>query len=149
MTLIMCLPLVHYTGRGQSFATLDILKFSFVQDGNYGGVQNSSTALGNLAQKLGPYSRMHVFKMFWCYKRICSHMERAERIECPVFPVTYINFRIFFHWKIVMVSWDCVCLCLFAVLQNYYPTMFSWFAALSASHEQECQFCREQAELQK
>lgn len=101
-------PLVHYTGTGQSLATVDILKFPFVQDGNYGGVQNSSTALGNLAQKFSPYSRMHVFNMFWSYKHICSHIERAERIECPAFPIIYINFRIFFHWKVLMVSWGCV-----------------------------------------
>ena len=67
-------------------------------------MQNSSTALGNQAQKLSLYSRMHVFNVFWCFKHICNHLKRAERMQCPAFPITYMNFRIFFQWNILTVS---------------------------------------------
>lgn len=48
--------------------------------------------------------------IFWmCFgvsSIISSHLERAERMHCPAFPITYMNFRIFFQWKILTVSRD-------------------------------------------
>lgn len=71
----------------------------------YGSVWNSSTALGNQAQKLTVYLKMHGFSVACCFKQTGSHLERAERIQYKVFLITR-EFHIHFQWKMCKFNKD-------------------------------------------